>query len=413
MNKKEIGTMPFQELLKEFIQFLKIEKSYKQFTLINYRTKLCKILKYMQNNRIDTFTPDVGMKYYEWYLIEHKLGIRYQKEMLTILNRFNDFYSGEEYVVQRKKHIDLLPEEYEQVLKSFYAKCCSNGNKENSIKKKNQILRCFIKDCIELGCISIHQLHASQVARVCLRKKSKDSWPVIRDFLKFLVINGTTEADLSFLVPHYKQIVKVSDTYTMDEISKFLDVIDRSTHIGKRDYAMLLLAIKLGMRSGDIVNLTLDNLTDINGKLFFFQQKTGVGHELPLLPEIKDALEDYINNGRPNTQDCRVFIRQQAPYQGISTSALRFATTRYFHSAGIIIEGKKHGPHTFRSSMANSMVNSEIPYDAVSKILGHSDPNAIKHYAKLNIELLRQCAIEVPAPSGNFKKFLQGGGLLC
>ena len=333
--------------------------------------------------------------------------------MLTVINRLNTFFTGEEYVLLRRKDINLLPEEYELELKNFEAKCFEKGNKKNSIKKKNQILRCFLKDCTELGCISTQKLHATHVTTACLRVKNKDSWAVIREYLKFLAIIGTTEADLSLLVPHYKHAFKVPVTYSMNEISKFLDVIDRSTNIGKRDYAMLLMATRLGMRSCDIVSLTLDDLTYVNDKLFFSQQKTGQNHELPLLPEIKDALEDYISNGRPYTKDRLVFIRQQAPYQGITTSVLRFETTKYFHAAGINIEGKKHGPHVFRSSMASSMVNSEIPYEAVSKILGHTDPNAIKHYAKMDIEMLRQCALEVPEPSGKFKEFLQGGGLLC
>jgi len=58
---------------------------------------------------------------------------------------------------------------------------------------------------------------------------------------------------------------------------------------------------------------------------------------------------------------------------------------------------------------ASALVNDTIPYEAVRKILGHSDPNVIKHYAKLNVEMLRQCTIEVPEPSGKFKEFLQGG----
>ncbi|MDK2860638.1 MAG: hypothetical protein PWP25_1824 [Sphaerochaeta sp.] len=412
MNQKEIGTVSFDELLSGLLRFLEKEKSYKQTTLRLYHRILCQIQLYMKNQDIDSYTPDVGKKFYASYYRKSNFKTSYQRSLLTVINRLNAFSSGKEYVVQRKKHIDLLPEGYEQALKTFDAKCYENGNKENSIKKKNQFLRCFIKDCIELGCISIQKLQASQVTKACLRVKNKDSWAVIRDFLKSLAIVGTTEADLSLLVPHYKQAFKVPVTYTMDEISRLLGVINRSTHIGKRDYAMLLMATRLGMRSGDIVRLTLDDLIYVNDKLYFSQQKTGVGHELPLLPEIKEALEDYICNGRPNTVDRKVFIRQFAPYQGITTSVLRFETSRYFCEAGIQITGKKHGPHTFRSSLASSMVNDLIPYEAVIKILGHSDPDAIKHYAKLNIEILRQCAIEVPEPSGNFKEFLQGGGSL-
>lgn len=90
-------------------------------------------------------------------------------------------------------------------------------------------------------------------------------------------------------------------------------------------------------------------------------------------------------------------------------SFLRFATTRYFKKADIDISGKKHGPHTFRSSMASSMVNNDIPYDVIRSILGHAHPDAVKHYAKLDIERLRECAIEVPEPSGIFKDFLSRG----
>lgn len=107
-----------------------------------------------------------------------------------------------------------------------------------------------------------------------------------------------------------------------------------------------------------------------------------------------------------------MFLRMIAPYQQITTATLRFVTTCYFRKAGIDISDKKHGPHTFRSSLASSMVNDQIPYDAVSKILGHTDSDAIKHYAKLDIEQLREYAIEVPEPSGIFKMFLDGGVIL-
>ena len=90
---------------------------------------------------------------------------------------------------------------------------------------------------------------------------------------------------------------------------------------------------------------------------------------------------------------------------------MRYVTTKYFHAAGIDITGKKHGPHTFRSSLASSMINDAVPYEAVRKILGHSNLKSIKHYAQLNIEMLRQCAIEVPEPTGRFKEFLHGGSL--
>ncbi len=413
MNQKEKRTASFDELLIGLLLFLKKEKSYQPLTLHNYNDILCRIPLYMKTHGIDFYTPDVGMQYYERYCVEHNLKICTQKAILRAINRLNTFYSGKEYVVQQQKNIELLPEEYELVLNIFDAKCRESGNKEITVKRKTILLRCFLNDCIDLGCTSIQKLQASQVTRACLRVGNKDSWAVIRAFLQLLAVMETTETDLSTLVPYHKRSFKVPSTYSVDEILKVENVIDRSTSIGKRDYAMLLMATRLGMRSGDIVNITLDDLDFAHDRLVFVQQKTGESLVLHLLLEIKEALEDYISNGRPKTSERRVFIRQHAPYQRITTSVLRFETTRYFRAAGIDITGKKHGPHTFRSSLASSMVNDGIPYEAVRKILGHSDPNAIKHYAKLNIERLRQCAIEVPEPSGKFKEFLQGGGHLC
>ncbi|WP_200868438.1 tyrosine-type recombinase/integrase [Gracilibacillus boraciitolerans] len=199
-------------------------------------------------------------------------------------------------------------------------------------------------------------------------------------------------------------------TYSENEIFRFENAIDQSSKIGIRDYAMLLLATRLGMRSGDIAGLTFDEINFDGNSIHIVQEKTLQPQELPLLPEIKDALKNYIENARPTDNDERcIFLRQNAPYQGITTSAIRFVTTRYFQKAGIDISDKKHGLHTFRSSLASSMVNNQVPYDVVRKVLGHTDPNAIKHYAKVDIERLREYAIEVPTPSGVFEAFLNGG----
>lgn len=120
---------------------------------------------------------------------------------------------------------------------------------------------------------------------------------------------------------------------------------------------------------------------------------------MPILPEIKEPLDDYIEKGRPKVDKNYVSLRTNAPYQRITMSALRFATMRYFKKAGIDITGKKHGPNTIHSSLASSMVNDGIPYDVVVRsILGYTDPGTIKHYAKLDIETLRVYAIEVPEP---------------
>lgn len=98
------------------------------------------------------------------------------------------------------------------------------------------------------------------------------------------------------------------------------------------------------------------------------------------------------------------------PYGRITTSIIRHTVTNHMKSAGIDIPRRKHGPHAFRSSLASSMVNDDVSYATVRRILGHTDPNVIKHYAKTDIEHLRLCSIEPPSPKGIFKDYLSGRG---
>jgi integrase len=409
MNEEEIRASSFEEMLAGLLHFLENEKSYSQTTLNNYRLRLRKISSYMRTRGIESYTPDVGMVYYRTYLYEHSVGKSIRTTILTAIYRLNAYCCKEDYSVKHRDAIELLPGDYEHALDVYDAECHGHGNKKQTLRNKNRFLRVFLKNCISFGCTGMRELKTLHVTRACLSIGNKYSWAVIRDFLKLMNAMGTLEMDLSTLVPHHMQHLLIPTTYSEDEISRIEKAIDRSSNMGKRAYATLLLASRLGMRSGDIVGLAIDDLDFKNSTLSFAQQKTGQILQLPMLPEIKEALEDYLRNARPETSERRVFIRKLAPYQGISTSTFRSETARYFQAAGIDTTGKKHGPRTFRSSLASSMVNDAIPYAAVTRILGHSDPNAIKHYARLNLETLRQCAIKVPEPSGEFKEFLEGG----
>ncbi len=218
--------------------------------------------------------------------------------------------------------------------------------------------------------------------------------------------------DLSGIIPKYRRPIPLPTTYTDDEIRRLEGVINKTTRTGKRDYAIILLASRLGMRSGDIAGITFDAVDFNCGSINFLQKKTGIPLSLPLLPEVRAAILDYKQYARPNVENNYLFIKANAPFEKISTSVISYALRNYFKAAGIDISNKKHGPHTLRSSMASSMVNSGVPYDVVRKALGHTDPQAIKHYAKVDIENLRFHAVDVPVPTGAFEMILQGRGQL-
>lgn len=179
-----------------------------------------------------------------------------------------------------------------------------------------------------------------------------------------------------------------------DNIEKLLGQIDRDSPIGKRDYALLLIVIHLGVRDGDVRELKFENINWQSNRIEFIQSKTSQFQSLPLLPEIGNAIIDYLKNGRPASESPNIFIKHTAPYDGIKKAGN--IVTKYLRRADIPIEGdRQHGIHSLRHSLANRLLFQGVPLDIISGILGHITVNSAKEYMHLDINNLRRCALEV------------------
>jgi integrase len=153
--------------------------------------------------------------------------------------------------------------------------------------------------------------------------------------------------------------------------------------------------------------LSFDELDFENDAIRLVQDKTLAQLNLPMVPELKTALIDYIENARPGV-DGFVFRVSYPPYEDMTKSGVIACFHKTLLKAGIERGNRGVGPRAFRSSLASSMINDNVPYEAVRKTLGHTDPNAINHYAKLDIEQLRFYALPVPNATGVFAEFLAG-----
>lgn len=175
-----------------------------------------------------------------------------------------------------------------------------------------------------------------------------------------------------------------------------LNSIERTSGIGKRDYAIMALSVFYGLRANDISSLKFSEISD--GQLAFLQSKTSVMYQANLLDKVSEALQDYIQNGRP-CSDCEyIFIRSSVPYRKLSRSSIWSIVCTHLMKSGINIGSRKRGPHAIRASLATHLVNNDVPYHIVQKILGHQDPNATKRYAAIDFNRLRSCALECPQP---------------
>lgn len=156
---------------------------------------------------------------------------------------------------------------------------------------------------------------------------------------------------------------------------------------------MLLMAILLGMRAGDICALKFKNL-DWNQKLIIYtQQKTKKVNTLPLLPIIGEAIIDYLKNGRLDSNGDNVFVRHIHPYGEFqSSTAISENLKRYMRQAGLTVK-KRKSTHSLRHTLASELLQEGIPLMTISNILGHCTPKTTSVYTKVDIPALRKCAL--------------------
>lgn len=197
---------------------------------------------------------------------------------------------------------------------------------------------------------------------------------------------------------HHKAHERIPSYYSSQEVNQLLSVIDRNTGIGKFAYAVILLASIYGLRSIDIKELKFDSLQWKSGIISIVQEKTNRQLQLPIIPEVKFALLDYIKNVRPSIDNNHVFIKIVAP---IGPYALHNSFSdmvgRYFKLAKINTEGKRHGLHSLRYSLATKLSELETPINEVADILGHSTTQTTLQYIWSDIPKLTIAAEEVPS----------------
>jgi site-specific recombinase XerD len=203
-------------------------------------------------------------------------------------------------------------------------------------------------------------------------------------------------------VPRLQRPKPLPSVYTGDEINKLLETVNRSDTMGKRDYAIIMLASHLGLRSSDITGLAEDNIDSDEKTIGVIQVKTLAPQKLVMNNEVEEALFDYINNGRPKSESNQLFLHSKAPFLPIKPATCFAIVKKYFDLAGISAQGRRQGPHALRASYATALVAKGVPYSVVQKALGHEDIESSKHYVRTDAKRLRNCALDVPKPTGAF-----------
>ena len=197
--------------------------------------------------------------------------------------------------------------------------------------------------------------------------------------------------------------------FTAEEVRRIEQAVSRTNTTGKRNYAMLLLASRLGLRASDIANLQFTDIDWDKNMITLTMQKTGKVIELPLLADVGNAIIDYLRHGRHESALQSVFLSGNAPYVAATKAMVCKAIDEIICKSGVDTSGKHHGPHSLRHSLASAMLNGGAMMPVISESLGHRSTQTTLTYLKIDIRSLLKCALPVPTVADSF--YMQRGGV--
>lgn len=310
----------FDVLKNELLEKLKV-RGCSSVTITGYRYSYNSITSWLKDNGYEFYTKESGNDFLQDYLSKHGNN-QYYMNLRTVVYRLNDLVDGKWTDVHsdKGKHF-ILSDEFNDIVNRYCSSETDKGLAIGTIKYKRYAISWFFHELGILQCFSLMQISPKLIVKACSKITDHNLWSEIRLFLKYLALEGKMAKDYSTLVPHYSKPYVIPSVYSIDEIKRIENSVDRSTIQGKRDYAIILLASRMGLRSGDIVKLKIE---DIEGKtgLNIIQQKTGEALHLPLIEDVSAAIDDYLTV-RPPSMTKEIFINIYAPYKPITTLSQR------------------------------------------------------------------------------------------
>lgn len=276
---------------------------------------------------------------------------------------------------------------------------------ELTITRYAPVVGTFLTEYFPTGILDFRRISADDIAEFIQRQAERittKSAPTVvtalRSFLRYLLYRGAIDTDMARCVPTIAtwSLSNVPKYLPADQIQRVVDACDRDTTAGKRDYAILLLLARLGLRACEVVALTLDDI-DWETGVITVRGKGKREAQMPLPVEVGAAVADYIRQSRSACSTRRVFIREKAPLVGFANSiAICSLVDRALKRAGI--ESTYRGSHLFRHSLATAMLKQGASLSEIGDLLRHRRPDTTAIYAKVDLVSLRSIAL--PWPGG-------------
>jgi len=317
---------------------------------------------------------------------------------LKTFEQFLDHLRNRDVIPDRKIISDTSPlahilSRYEKHLR------LERGLVPSTVIHYQDFIRKFLVERFREGPFLFKELRSPDVSAFILRhahtmspRTAQGITTAFRSFFRFLFRNGELEADLAASVPTVAdwRLSTVPKYLMPDEVERVLAACDRETSTGRRDYAILVLLARLGLRAGEVTALQLDDIdwrageVIVRGKGLFLDR-------MPLPADVGEALTFYLSQDRPRCKTRRVFVCMKAPRRGFAgPSTLTTIVRRALDRADLHPAFK--GAHLLRHSLATSMLRSGATMNEIGEVLRHRIPNTTEIYAKVDFDALRSLA---------------------
>jgi len=385
-------------------------------TIDSYRRLYAKLLRYVDGIDVQEHSVELCERW-----LRESLGI----DTALVSRREEDRYRRQNYLPIRvcqclsewrlhgclalKKQGKLaalpMPQQFKRGYDSYAAFCRDAGYSERGTYTRLNRIKRMLLFFDQHGISEFSRISATDISAFYKTQIELDSRTVAamltasRVFFRHLYRTGLTEVDLSQKLPPVKpnRQFKLPRVWRQQDVFVVLNSIDRGNPVGKRDYAILMLISRYGLRSVDVKTLKLSDLKWDEGMIEIVQSKTGTPLRLPILRDVGWALIDYLRNGRPPSQCSQLFVTSTVPIRpfGIHSCGLNAILAKRVREAGVKIPAEvPKGMHSLRHTLASVMLAKGVELPVISSVLGHLTSEATGVYLHIDIERLRDCALD-------------------
>lgn len=374
------------------------------------------ILSYMNDRGVDIYSPEIGEDYLtsdegaglvEKYPLVMRRGIHMLNDLVTTGVIRKRFYSRIEYPLDGE--IGLMA-------KVFISSLKEKRRCEHTLSNYRRFLSQFIQFLYGNGVLSISEMKEEQLFAYmdALQLQKRETCVAIKAFVRYLKKNKIVGMQFDYFLDSFKVRKKerIPSFYSEAEVLKFESSVNRNTPMGKRNYAIVLLASRLGLRAADIGALEFSEINWAKSLIRITTKKTGKEVELPLLAEVGNALIEYLQHGRPKSSSKKIFLLSKAPYGEINSTIVSNVIRSVMRKSGVDTSQRKKGPHSLRHTLATTLLGKNTGMTVISEILGHQSTDTTNVYLKIDIASLLKCVLSVPLVPKAFYSQIEKGGLL-